>query len=350
MICKHKGLIMSAIPFGVIGVGHLGAIHARIASGLPELNLVGVYDLDSSRGQEIAETCHTQAFTSLSQLLSHVQAVSIVVPTEHHYQVAVQALDKGAHLFVEKPITANSDQASDLIHRAEQTGHVLQVGHIERFNPAFQALSRYSLKPLFIESHRLSHFNPRGLDVSVVLDLMIHDIDIIHSLIPFPLDSIQACGVGVVSASEDIANARLEFANGAVANLTASRISAKDMRKMRLFQSKAYLAIDFLDQKSEILHLNHAPIPSDVPSTCIGNIGIGEQSQTIYLHTPPAIPTNALEQELKNFAHSITRNTLPLVSGRDGLRALQTAEIILKEMSRRQELSAKKPGCNEPGL
>ena len=333
---------MSAIPFGVIGVGHLGAIHARIASGLPELKLIGVFDLDLSRSRKIAEACNTQAFTSLSQLLRQVQAVSLVVPTEHHYQVGIQALEHGAHLFVEKPITSHSDQATDLIHRAEQSGRVLQVGHIERFNPAFQSLSGYSLSPLFIESHRLSQFNPRGLDV--VLDLMIHDIDIIHSLIPFPLDSIQACGVGVVSTSEDIANARLEFANGAVANLTASRISAKDMRKMRLFQSKAYLAIDFLDQKSEILHLDQATIPQDTASTCIGNIGVGEQSQAIYLHTPPAIPTNALEQELTSFAHSIVHNTEPVVSGRDGLRALQTAEIILKEMSRRQELSVRKAG------
>jgi len=335
---------MSAIPFGVIGVGHLGAIHARIASGLPELKLIGVFDLDLSRSQKIAKACNTKAFTSLSQLLRQVQAVSLVVPTEHHYQVGTKALKHGAHLFVEKPITSCSDQATDLIHRAEQSGRVLQVGHIERFNPAFQSLSGYSLSPLFIESHRLSRFNPRGLDVSVVLDLMIHDIDIIHSLIPSPLDSIQACGVGVVSTSEDIANARLEFANGAVANLTASRISAKDMRKMRLFQSKAYLAIDFLDQKSEILHLDQAPIPQDIAATCIGNIGVGEQSQSIYLQTPPAIPTNALEQELTSFAQSIVHNTQPVVTGRDGLRALQTAEIILKEMSRRQELSAKKAG------
>ena len=335
---------MSRIPFGVIGVGHLGSIHARLASSLPELDLVGVYDLDDSRSKQVAAACKCRAFSSLSRLLDQVQAVAIVVPTEKHYQVGVQAVDHNCHLFVEKPITGHSEQAADLITRTDQAGLVLQVGHIERFNPAFQALSGYPLDPLFIESHRLSQFNPRGLDVSVVLDLMIHDIDIVLSLVSSPLDSIQACGVGVVSENEDIANARLEFANGAVANLTSSRISAKDMRKMRLFQSKAYLAIDFLDQKTEILHLDQAPIPPDLSSTCIGQIGVQEQEQSIYLHTPQPASTNALEQELKSFAQSITDNSRPVVSGRDGLRALQTAEVILAEMQKRQELAVKKTG------
>ncbi|MDZ7762594.1 MAG: Gfo/Idh/MocA family oxidoreductase [Desulfovermiculus sp.] len=335
---------MSRIPFGVIGVGHLGSIHARLASTLPELNLVGVYDLDHSRSREVGAACNCQAFSSLPQLLDQTQAVAIVVPTDTHYQVAVQAVEHNCHLFVEKPLTAHSEQAADLIARTDQAGLILQVGHIERFNPAFQALAGYPLEPLFIESHRLSQFNPRGLDVSVVLDLMIHDIDIVLSLISSPLSSIQACGVGVVSGNEDIANARLEFANGAVANLTASRISAKDMRKMRLFQKKAYLAIDFLDQKTEILHLDQAPIPPDQVSICIGHIGVQEQAQSIYLHTPKSDPTNALEQELKSFAHSITGKTQPVVDGRDGLRALQTAETILSEMQRRQELAAKKAG------
>ncbi|MBS3779593.1 MAG: Gfo/Idh/MocA family oxidoreductase [Desulfovermiculus sp.] len=333
---------MTRVPFGVIGVGHLGSIHARLASSLPELDLLGVYDLDCSRCQEVATACNCQAFSSLPRLLDQAQAVAIVVPTDQHHQVAVQAVDHNCHIFVEKPITAHSQQAADLIARSDQAGLVLQVGHIERFNPAFQALAGYPLQPLFIESHRLSQFNPRGLDVSVVLDLMIHDIDIVLSLIPSPLESIQACGVGVVSGNEDIANARLEFANGAVANLTASRISAKDMRKMRLFQSKAYLAIDFLDHKTEILHLDQAPVPADQVSTCIGNIGVGEQTQSIYLHTPQSASANALEQELKSFAHCVTTKTRPVVSGHDGLRALQAAETILREMQQRQELAAKK--------
>ena len=335
---------MSRVPFGVIGVGHLGSIHARLASSLPELDLLGVYDVDSSRCQEVAAACNCQAFSSLPRLLDQAQAVAVVVPTDQHYQVAAQAVDHSCHLFVEKPITAHSQQAADLIARCDQAGLILQVGHIERFNPAFQALAGYALEPLFIESHRLSQFNPRGLDVSVVLDLMIHDIDIVLSLIPSPLESIQACGVGVVSGNEDIANARLEFANGAVANLTASRISAKDMRKMRLFQGKAYLAIDFLEHKTEILHLDQAPVPADQASTCIGNIGIGEQAQSIYLHTPQPGSANALEQELRSFARSITAKTRPVVSGHDGLRALQAAETILTEMQQRQELVTKKAG------
>jgi predicted dehydrogenase len=253
-------------------------------------------------------------------------------------------VEQGCHLFVEKPVTANSYQAQELITQTEQAGRILQVGHIERFNPAFQALEGYSLQPLFIESHRLSQFNPRGLDVSVVLDLMIHDIDIVLSLIDAPLDSIQACGVGVVSENEDIANARLEFANGAVANLTASRISAKDMRKMRLFQQNAYLAVDFLKQKTEILHLSQHPVPPDQSAHCIGDIGVGDQAKSIFLHTPEPAACNALEQELKSFAHSITHTTRPVVNGQDGLRALHTAEVILQEMRIRQELAAKKAG------
>ncbi|WP_027369586.1 Gfo/Idh/MocA family protein [Desulfovermiculus halophilus] len=335
---------MSALSFGVIGVGHLGSIHAKLAAGIPELNLVGVCDLDPDRCREVAASCGCQAFLSPEDLLDQVQAVSIVVPTAHHYRVACAAVDRGCHLFVEKPITASSSQAEELIRHAEEANRILQVGHIERFNPAFQSLAGYPLDPLFIESHRLSQFNPRGLDVSVVLDLMIHDIDIVLALIPAPLDSIQACGVGVVSGNEDIANARLEFENGAVANLTASRISAKDMRKMRMFQSKAYIAIDFLEQKTEILHLDQAPIPSDLDSTSIGQIGVGEQARSVYLHTPQPAQSNALKHELQSFARSIRETTPPVVSGQDGLRALQTAEIILSEMSRRQKLAEKKAG------
>lgn len=335
---------MSALPYAVIGVGHLGAIHARLAAGLNELNLIGVYDLNTHRCQEVAATCGCLAFTSLSKLLQHVQAVSIAVPTDQHFPVAAQAVEHGCHLFVEKPITATSKQAQELISLSDRANVVLQVGHIERFNPAFVALEDYPLAPMFVESHRLSQFNPRGLDVSVVLDLMIHDIDIVLSLIKAPVDSIQACGVGVVSGNEDIANARLEFANGAVANLTASRISAKDMRKTRLFQQSAYLAIDFLKQKSEILHLSKDPAPENEETSCIGHIGVGEQSQSIFLRTPRPVSTNALEQELISFACSISRGSRPVVDGRDGLRALQTAETILQEMSRRHELATKKAG------
>ncbi|MFW5818966.1 MAG: Gfo/Idh/MocA family protein [Desulfovermiculus sp.] len=335
---------MSAIPLGVIGVGHLGAVHARLAAGLPEFKLIGVYDVDTTRCQEVASACSCQAYSSLASLLEDVLAVSIVVPTKHHFDVAKQAVKHGCHLFVEKPVTANSHQAQELITLTEQAGRILQVGHIERFNPAFQALEGYSLQPLFIESHRLSQFNPRGLDVSVVLDLMIHDIDIVLSLIDAPLDSIQACGVGVVSENEDIANARLEFANGAVANLTASRISAKDMRKMRLFQQNTYLAIDFLKQRTEILNLSQHPVPPEHSAHCIGQIGVGDQAKSIFLHTPEPVACNALEQELKSFAHSIANTTRPVVSGRDGLRALHTAEVILQEMDARQELAAKKAG------
>ena len=324
---------MNQIPFGVVGVGHLGAHHARLAAQIPSLKLLGVFDQDPQRCREIAAECACQACPSLDHLLQQVQAVSIVVPTEQHFTVAEQALQQGCHLFVEKPITSSTEQARALVQHSQAQGIVLQVGHIERFNPAFLALQDYQLAPMFIEAHRLSQFNPRGTDVSVVLDLMIHDIDIVLSLIPFPVQAIHACGVGVVSGSEDIANARLEFAHGAVANLTASRISAKDMRKMRMFQKSAYLSMDFLHHKTEILHLQDAALADNLASTCIGHIGTGPKAQSVLLHTPEKATVNALHLELESFAQAILGDSPPPVTGMQGLRALEVAETIMAQMA-----------------
>ncbi len=330
---------MEKTTFGIVGVGHLGEIHTRIASQSQNIDLIGLFDLDQKRGQVVAEKYKTHLFSSLEELLKNVEAVSIVVPTENHYETARTSLEHGCHLFIEKPITAKTHEARSLIKMANENRLKLQVGHIERFNPAFLALQEYSLQPLFIESHRLSQFNPRGTDVSVILDLMIHDIDIVLHLIQSPLESIQACGVSVVSNSEDIANVRLIFANQAVANLTTSRISAKGMRKMRLFQRHAYVTIDFLQRESEILTLkdeseDHFEAGQRMR---MSTIGVGEYQKNLILEKPRHPEVNSLQMELEGFAQAIQKNSPVMVPGEEGLRALEVALIILDQIKRPQD-------------
>src|ERR1051326_2729340 len=236
---------MNRLRVGIVGVGHLGALHAKMFSQIPTAELVGVVDADSARAGLVAGEVRTRAFPTYQELLKNVQAVSIVTPTSTHFELARMAIDAGIHVFVEKPITTTTEQAETLVNLSRSRNVTVQVGHIERFNPALLALEKYKINPMFVESHRLAQFNPRGTDVAVVLDLMIHDIDIILSLVRSPVERIEANGVAVVSNSIDIANARLQFANGCVANVTASRISQKKMRKMRLFQRDAYISVDF---------------------------------------------------------------------------------------------------------
>ncbi len=325
------------LDIGVIGVGHLGRLHAELADHSPALNLVGVYDIDRVRSRMEAERCHTRAFDTLDELLSAVPAASIVVPTEDHHRLALTALEHNCHLFIEKPITATSAQARTLLELAKEKNRLVQVGHIERFNPAFLALEGSDLRPMFIEVHRLSRFNPRGNDVSVILDLMIHDLDLVLTLINAPLESVHASGVGVVSPSDDIANVRLEFANGAVANLTSSRISAKDMRKMRIFEPNSYVSLDFLKHKTEILELaSHESLkPEDSSaSRALGCIGTGAQSKEVRMRLPEIPAVNSLLLQLEAFSRAVQQTTPPVVSGEDGLRALELAEIILEQMRR----------------
>lgn len=323
---------MERLKLGILGVGHLGKVHARLASAIPEIDLIGIFDIDHDRSHEVASACRADAFTSLPCLLGEVDAVCIVTPTEHHFDLGLEALQAGCHLFIEKPITTRTDQARKLLESAHQAGKTIQVGHIERFNPAFLAVKNQKIAPLFVEAHRLSTFNPRGTDVSVILDLMIHDIDIILSLIRHKVTSIQACGVRVVSDSEDIANVRLEFDGQAVANLTASRISTKDMRKMRIFQNNAYISLDFLNKKTDIFSLEDAPGITPLNPIPVGDIGVGDKSRKVLMHQPPFEDINSLEKELQEFARAIINSTPPLVSGQDGLRALEVAEVILSQI------------------
>ena len=327
---------MDKIKFGIIGVGHLGHFHLKVAKDISYFDIVGINDIDPTRMEEISNKYNVAVFKEVDELLEKCEAISIVVPTKSHYEIGLKALEKGCHVFIEKPITATVEQGKMLVSLAKDKGLKLQVGHIERFNPAFLSLQHLELSPMFIEAHRLSEFNPRGTDVSVILDIMIHDLDIVLKLVDSPINFLHACGVGVVSPSEDIANVRIEFENGAVANLTASRISAKHMRKMRLFQKDQYISIDFLNKKSEILSLKQVDHLKDTGYDIlpIGVIGEGKNKRDIFFVSPPKIDVNSLKLELEEFARSIIFDDPVKVSGEEGLRALELAHEIIRLMKK----------------
>lgn len=323
---------MKKIKTGVIGTGHLGKIHTKLFKEILTCDFVGVYDLDYERAKSVSEEFGTKAFKEINDLLDEVDAVDIVATTSAHYKLVKQAFAKKKHVFVEKPITSQIWEAEQLVEEAEQKKLIFQVGHIERFNPALLTLEKYELNPVFIQTDRLAQFNPRGTDVAVVLDLMIHDIDIILSLVKSEVKDIKASGVEVVSDSIDIANARIEFENGAVANVTASRISQKKMRKMRMFQRDAYISLDFITGTSEVYRLVN---PSNVPQNPFinyGEMGIGEKKKFVIYEQPEVKEINALKLELEYFVEAIINNKTPIVSGKDGLKALKVAEMIIKKI------------------
>lgn len=323
---------MTKIPIGVVGVGHLGSLHAKMLSETATATLVGVYDSDRARARQVASEIGTKAFDALDELLKNVQAVNVVTTTKGHFDVAMKALESGLHVFVEKPITETIQQAKILAEKSNSDGLKIQVGHIERFNPAVLAIEPYRLRPLFIESHRLAQFNPRGSDVAVVLDLMIHDIDLILSLVQSPVERIDANGVAVVSDSVDIANARLQFQNGCVANVTASRISQNKMRKMRMFQQDAYISLDFAQGLAEVFRLLDEGDPNAKPTMMLGKIEQGTRKRVIVYEQPEVKEVNSLKYELELFLQSIQKNTEPPVTAKDGLQALQVADEILRKI------------------
>ena len=312
-----------SMKIGVIGVGHLGNFHLKHLSEIPEISVSGFYDIDQNRAEEISRAHKISSFPSLESLLDSSDAVSVVTPTSLHYNIAIQALNAGCHVFIEKPITDNLSHAGLLLNKANELKKIIQVGHIERFNPAFMALKKMDVKPRFIETHRLAPFNPRGNDVPVILDLMIHDLDIILSLIDSKIQDIRANGVKVVSQTVDIANARLEFENGCVANLTASRISQKEMRKMRFFQKDCYVTIDFLAgvlESYKICH-NHPKSTADEKV-----VEIGTDNKKYILYNKPAIQKHdALKEELLHFIHSIEYASQPETNGTNATEALRLA-------------------------
>lgn len=330
--------ILKEIRIGVIGVGHLGRLHVQNYKQIPGTELVGIYDIDLELAKQVASEFQVQAFNNLGSLLGQIEAASIVVSTINHFEIARECLERGIHCLVEKPITSTLSEADKLIQISTNKDLMLQVGHIERYNPAIVALNDFELKPMFIESHRLASFNPRGTDVAVVLDLMIHDIDIILHLVKSPVTKIDASGVAVVTDEVDIANARLGFVNGCVANITASRISQKKMRKMRLFQRNAYIGIDFLQKFSEIYQL----VDSDYTNIQFNQIPIefgqldqyGKSKKIIY-ERRQIEEANALKMELESFLNSVRSGTRPVVSGEEGREALRVA-IEITDMIKSQ--------------
>ena len=312
---------------GVLGAGHLGKIHLRLLNQSEKYNLVGFYDADPINAKKVTEEFGYTYFDTIEGLIDAVDVVDIVTPTLSHYECAKQAIAKGKHIFIEKPITNTVEEAEHIRELLAEHDLRGQVGHVERFNPAFLAIKDKLENPMFIETHRLAEFNPRGTDVPVVLDLMIHDIDIILSVVQSKVVNVQASGVSVISNSPDIANARLEFENGCVANLTASRISLKNMRKTRFFQKDAYISVDFLEKACEVVKMKDAPEkPGDFDMILQNAEGIKKQ---IYFDNPNVAGNNAILDELETFADAINNNTKPVVTLHDGTEALRVATQII---------------------
>jgi predicted dehydrogenase len=319
------------LKIGVLGAGHLGKIHLRLIRELPEYELIGFYDPDPETARQVEEQYGIRSIPSVDELVKLCEVVDIVTPTVNHYECAVKALRHSRHVFIEKPLANSLREAREMIGLANEANVKVQVGHVERFNPAFKSALPYIRQPMFIETHRLAQFNPRGTDVSVVLDLMIHDIDIILSIIKSPVKKISTSGVAVVSDTPDIANARIEFDNGCVANLTASRISLKNMRKTRFFQKDAYIAVDFLKKSTEVVRLKTITGTPDPLAVTI-DLGEGKGTKQIYFENPAVDETNAIQEELASFANAIRNNQKPVVPIEDGYAALQVAYQIADKL------------------
>ncbi|MFC4722111.1 Gfo/Idh/MocA family protein [Geojedonia litorea] len=314
---------------GVLGAGHLGKIHLRLLKQSEKYQLVGFYDADEKNAKKVEAEFGYKYFKSIEDLIDAVDMVDIVTPTLSHYECAKKAIAKGKHIFIEKPITNTVEEAEHIRELLAQHNIRGQVGHVERFNPAFIAVKESIVNPMFIETHRLAEFNPRGTDVPVVLDLMIHDIDIILSVVKSKVKHISASGVSVISDTPDIANARIEFENGCVANLTASRISLKNMRKTRFFQKDAYISVDFLEKKCEVVKMKDAPEhPGDFDMILQNAEGIKKQ---IYFDNPEISNNNAILDELETFADAINTNSTPVVTLHDGTEALRVATMIINQ-------------------
>ena len=307
---------------------------------ISNVELIGFYDTNEGNTAEVSKDMGLSAFDSVDDLIEASDIVDIVTPTLSHYEIAVSALKKSKHLFIEKPMTNSVAEAKELIELTEEAGVKVQVGHVERFNPAFLAAAEYCSDPMFIETHRLAQFNPRGTDVPVVLDLMIHDIDIVLSVVKSNIKRISASGVAVVSDSPDIANARIEFDNGCVANLTASRISLKNMRKTRLFQRDAYITIDFLEKEVELIKLRSIEKDEETdPLAVIIDVGNGAQPKQLYFDTPAVGDGNAIKMELESLLESIENDSIPRVSVQDGYEALSVAQQVLDQMRLTESIS-----------
>lgn len=319
------------LKIAVLGAGHLGKIHLRCLKNIPQFEVIGVYDPNEENARVAHEYYGVTPWRNMEALIDAADVVDVVTPTLSHYDCARMAAKKLKHIFIEKPLTNTVQEAEQLIALVREAGIKVQVGHVERYNPAFIAAGNYDLSPKFIEAHRLSTFNPRGTDVPIVHDLMIHDLDIMLSVVKSNIRQISASGVSVVSDTPDIANARIEFENGCVANLTASRISLKSMRKMRFFQQDAYISVDFLEKKTEIFKLNNPNQLPDANTTAMEiDLGPDRGKKLITFEVPPVPEINAIQSELEDFANAIIKNTEPNVTIQDGYRALKVADQIVQ--------------------
>jgi predicted dehydrogenase len=326
-----KNKIVQVKKIGVLGAGHLGKIHIKCILESDRFELLGFYDPNPVISGEVEEKFGIRRFNSADELIDACQMVDIVTPTISHFDSAARALRRSRHVFIEKPLTTTLLEARQLIELAREANVKVQVGHVERFNPAFIAANPFLENPMFIETHRLAQFNPRGTDVPVILDLMIHDIDIVLHVVKSPIKKISASGVAVVSETPDIANARVEFNNGCVANLTASRISMKNMRKSRFFQKDGYISVDFLTKETEIIRMK-AVENTDDPFAMIIELGPGRGKKQILVEKPSIQPINAIKTELETFQESILENTQPVVTIEDGYRSLELAYQIMEKI------------------
>jgi predicted dehydrogenase len=314
---------------GVFGVGHLGKFHLNNWKEINGVKIVGFFDPNNDNANQVIEQYGLKRYMDEEKLIDACDIIDVITPTDHHFSICMQAIRKGKHVFVEKPLAHTIKEGRDLVSMVKEANIKMQVGHVERFNPAFLAIKDLNVNPMFIEVHRLAQFNPRGTEVSVILDLMIHDIDIILSLVKSDVKNISANGVAVMTNTPDIANVRIEFNNGCVANLTSSRISMKKMRKMRLFQPNSYIGIDFLEKKTEIIKLKQ---PDD---TNVFSFDIETQTgkKTIAIANPLIPSENAIKLELESFVSAILNNTPTVVSEIDGFLAMEVAHQILEKIS-----------------
>ena len=336
---------MEKVKLGILGAGHLGKIHIKCALAAENIEFVGFFDPDDQNAQSAIEKFDVRRFPDIDSLLAEVEAIDIVTPTPAHFEAASMAMSAGKHVFVEKPVTATIEEGEKLLALEKETGVKVQVGHVERFNPAFAALKGIQLAPMFIEGHRLAAFQPRGTEVAVVLDLMIHDLDLVLKMIPSPVQSVSASGVAVMSDTPDIANARIEFENGAVANLTASRISLKQMRKMRLFQQDAYISLDFFEKNAQVVRLYSQDAADLPPTDQLMEFDTKLGKKWLQVQMPESEAVNAIQKELETFATAIREDSQPIVSLHDGFRALRLAQAILDSIEERRQ-SAELPTLN----
>jgi predicted dehydrogenase len=323
------------LKVGIFGTGHLGKFHLNNWKEIRGISLIGFFDPNDDTAEEVINAYGLQRFLTEEELIESCDIVDIVAPTNFHFAICEKAVRKGKHVFVEKPMANTMEEAHQLVKLVKESNVKLQVGHVERFNPAFLAIKNEQLNPMFIEVHRLAQFNPRGTEVSVILDLMIHDIDIVLSIVKSDVKNISASGVAVLTDTPDIANVRIEFDNGCVANLTSSRISMKKMRKMRLFQKDAYIGIDFLDKKAEVIKLKD----TEDENAFSFDIETPTGNRTIAIISPEVPEVNAIKKELEEFVFSINNNSRTIVNEIDGLRAMEVAHFILQKMAQNLSLA-----------